>query len=308
MKVLMCVPNISEGCKTDLIEQVASAVKSTSNIRMLECTSDKAHNRSVFTYIGKPESVLEATKKLADISLSNIDMAVHKGDHPRMGAVDVVPFIPVREMTTAEAIAIARQFGKFLGDKGVPVYYYEDAASSPERRNLVQVRKGQYEALAGKLKDPAWLPDEGAACFNKKSGATAVGVRPPLIALNVNLATGDLNIASTIARKVRHMNGGFRFVRAIGVNKREQGMVQVSMNLTNYEQTPVHMVLEAIRSESSRYGILIHSTELVGPVPIKALEEVTRFYLQAHEFSSAQIIENNLMGLDSCSDGGNTER
>lgn len=306
MKVLMCVPNISEGCKTDLIEQVARAVKSTDNIRMLECSSDKAHNRSVFTYIGKPESVLEATKKLADVSISNIDMAVHKGDHPRMGAVDVVPFSPVREMTTAEAIDIARQFGRFVGSKGVPVYYYEDAAGSPKRRNLVQVRKGQYEALAGKLKDPAWLPDEGAACFNQKSGATAVGVRPPLIALNVNFATDDLNMANTIARQVRYMNGGFRFVRAIGVNKREQGMVQVSMNLTNYEQTPVHMVLEAIRSESSRYGILIHSTELVGPVPIKALEEVARFYLQAHEFSSTQIIENNLVGLDSCSDRGNT--
>jgi glutamate formiminotransferase len=295
MKVLMCVPNISDGNNVDLINKVATVIRETENIKLLEVSSDKDHNRSVFTYLGEPQRVLEATKKLADLSIDSIDMSVHKGDHPRMGAVDVVPFIPISNISTSETVAIAKDFGNFLGEKGIPVYYYEDAAVSPERNNLVNVRKGQYEALVEKLKDPAWAPDEGTAVFNKKSGATAVGVRFPLIALNVNLNTEDLTIADKIARGVRHLNGGFRFVRAIGVNLSDRGMVQVSMNLTNYLKTPIHRVMETIRSESSRYGVSIASAELVGPVPLGALEEVARFYLQVHDFSVRQIIEYNLL-------------
>ncbi len=295
MKVLMSVTNISEGKNRELINSVADAIKQTEGVKLLEVASDKDHNRSVFSYLGEPLAVLEASKKLVDLSIEGIDMALHKGDHPRMGAVDVVPFIPVRNLDTAEALSIANKLGSYIGAKGVPVYYYEDAATRPERRNLVMVRKGQYEALNAKMSDPAWLPDEGPAIFNAKSGATAVGVRMPLVALNINLGTDDLKIADKIARSVRHLNGGLRYVRAIGINLSEEGMVQVSMNLTNYEKTPVHRVMETVRFETSRYGVSIVSAELVGPVPLGALEEMVRFYLQVHEFSVDQIIETNLL-------------
>lgn len=295
MKVLMCVPNISEGKNESLIDAIAGAVRSVEGIKLLEVASDRDHHRSVFSYLGEPEKVLEATKKLADLAIDGIDMSGHRGDHPRMGALDVAPFIPVRNITTAEAVGIARSFGSYLGSKGIPVYYYEDAATSAERNNLADVRKGQYEALAGKLKDPAWTPDAGPAVFNTRAGATAVGVRFTLVAFNVNLNTADISIADRIARGVRHLSGGYRFVRAIGVTLSDKGMVQVSLNLTNYTKTPIHRVMETIRFEASRYGVSIASAELVGPVPLEALEEVVRFYLQIDNFSVNQIIESNLL-------------
>lgn len=291
----MCVTNISEGKNDELINEVREAILATAGVKLLEVSTDRDHNRSVYSYLGAPEKVLEATEKLAEISIKGIDMTTHKGDHPRMGAVDVVPFIPVRNIETEEVIEIARQFGRYLGGKGVPVYYYEDAATSAERKNLVRVRKGQYEALPDKLADPAWAPDEGLAKFNPQAGATAVGVRLPLIAFNVNFNSGNLDLANTIARSVRHLNGGLRYVRAIGVNLSDRGMVQVSMNLTNYRETPIHKVMEAVRSEASRYGLSIVSAELVGPVPLEAMEELVRFYLQVHDFSAQQIIEINLL-------------
>lgn len=295
MKVLMSVTNVSEGVDKDLIGTVAEVIKDTGDVKLLEISSDKDHNRTVFSYLGEPEMVVEAAKKLVDLCLDGIDMSKHKGDHPRMGAVDVVPFIPIRNMETEETVALAKLFGKYLGGKGVPVYYYEDAATALERKSLASVRKGQYEALPEKLKDPAWAPDEGPAVFNEKSGATAVGVRMPLIALNVNLNSTDISIADTIAKNVRHINGGFRYVRAIGVNLSDQSMVQVSINLTNYLKTPVHRVVETVRSEASCYGVSVASAELVGPVPLGALEEMVRFYLQVHQFSLEQIIEANLL-------------
>ncbi len=291
----MCVTNISEGKNEKLINEVREAILATADVKLLEVSTDRDHNRSVYSYLGAPEKVLEATEKLAEISIKKIDMTTHKGDHPRMGAVDVVPFIPVRNIETEEAVEIARQFGRYLGSKGVPVYYYEDAATSAERKNLVRVRKGQYEALPDKLADPAWAPDEGPAKFNPQAGATAVGVRLPLIAFNVNFNSDNLDLANAIARSVRHLNGGLRYVRAIGVNLSDRGMVQVSMNLTNYRETPIHKVMEAVRSEASRYGLSVVSAELVGPVPLEAMEEMVSFYLQVHDFSAQQIIETSLL-------------
>lgn len=295
MKALMCVPNISEGKDENLINEITDAVKELGSVKLLEVSSDRDHHRSVFSYLGEPEKVLEASKILADLSLKGIDMSKHKGDHPRMGALDVVPFIPIRNVTTAEAVAVARRFGSYIGERGVPVYYYEEAATSGERKSLADVRKGQYEALADKLKDPCWTPDEGPARFNPAAGATAVGVRFPLIAFNVNLKTTDLDVADKIAGGIRHLGGGYRFVRAIGVRLSEQKMVQVSMNLTNFSKTPLHRVMETIRFEAERYGVAIVSAELIGPVPLSALEEVVRFYLQIHDFSVNQVIENSLL-------------
>lgn len=295
MKVLMSVPNISEGRDADKINKVVDAVRAVPGVALTNYSSDADHNRSVFTYLGEPERVLEASRALAEAALGLIDMSSHQGSHPRQGAVDVAPFIPIRGVSTEEAVAIARRFGAFLGARGVPVYYYEDAATRPERRLLTDIRKGQYEALAEKLQKPEWAPDEGPAAFNPQAGATVTGARFPLIALNVNLRTDDLNIAQTIAKGVRFIGGGYRFVRAIGLAIEGAGMVQVSMNLTNYAKTPIPRVLETIRSEAARYGVAVAGCELVGPVPLAALEEPLRHYLQLHDFDMGQIVENSIL-------------
>jgi glutamate formiminotransferase len=245
--------------------------------------------------VGDPELVLEATEAMAAKAIELIDMTDHEGSHPRMGAVDVVPFVPVRAVSTEEAVEVARRFARYLGALGVPVYYYEEAALRAERKRLPTIRKGQYEALEGKFEDPDWTPDEGPFRFNAKSGATVTGVRFPLVAFNVNLRTTDVAVADRIARAVRHINGGFRFVRAIGLALEQDRMVQVSMNLVNYEKTPIPRVLETIRSEAARHGVAVAGAELIGPVPLGALEEVLKHYLQVYEFEMEQIIETALL-------------
>jgi len=290
-KVLLCEPNISEGRDLALVEAVAAQVRSVPGVRLIDYSSDPDHNRSVFTYLGDPEDVLEATKRLAVKAFELIDMSQHHGSHPRQGAVDVAAFIPVRGVETAEAVEISRRFGRFVGGLGVPVYYYEDAATRSERKSLPDIRKGEYEALADKLARPEWAPDEGPAVFNPKSGALVTGSRFPLVAFNVNLRTTDASIADRIAKAVRHVSGGFRFVRALGLPLEDKGLVQVSMNFLNYTKTPLPRVLEAIRTEAGRYGVTIAGAELVGPVPLGVLEDVARYYLQVHDFSTEQIIE-----------------
>ncbi len=294
-KILLCEANISEGRDMQVVEAVFEQIIRFDGIKVLDRSSDPDHNRSVFTFLGEPEIVLEAAMAMTAKALELIDMTTHQGSHPRMGAVDVVPFIPVRAIAKEEAVDIARRFGSYVGGLGVPVYYYEDAATRPERSTLPKIRKGQYEALEEKLKNPEWMPDEGPAVFNPKAGALVTGVRFPLVAFNVNLRTTDVSIADRIARSVRHINGGFRYVRAIGLKLEKEEMVQVSMNLVNYSKTPIHRVLETIRSEATRYGVSVVSTELVGPVPLDALEEILKFYLQVDGFSMNQIIETALL-------------
>ena len=297
MKALMCVPNISEGTDLKTVEKVVDAVRSVPGVALLDYSSDADHNRSVISYIGEPQAVVEATKKLARAAVSLIDMAKHKGSHPRQGAVDVVPLIPIREIGEEEAVGIARDFGRWVADElQVPVYFYEDAATSPGRRSLVKVRKGQYEALAEKIVQPEWKPDEGPAEFNPKSGTMQIASRFPLVALNINLATDDLSIADSIAKSIRFIGGGFRYVRAMGLALKDEGLVQVSMNLTHYEKTPIPMVAEAVKREAARYGVNVVGTELVGPLPMGAMAQVLRYYLQAHDFSMDQVIENSLIG------------
>jgi glutamate formiminotransferase len=297
MKALMCVPNISEGTDLSIVEKVVDAIRSAPGVMLLDYSSNSDHNRSVITYIGQPGPVAAATRELAKTALELIDMTGQKGSHPRQGAVDVVPFIPIRGVSKEESVSIARDFGRHVGDTlGVPVYFYEDAATRPERQNLAKVRKGQYEALAEKLKDPEWAPDEGPCQFVPRSGSMQVSSRFPLVAFNINLATTDLDIAESIAKSVRFINGGFRFVRAIGLSLKEEGMVQVSMNLTHFEKTPIPMVAEVVKREAARYGVNVVGTELVGPVPLGAMGQVFRYYLQAHDFSMDQIIESSLIG------------
>lgn len=294
MKILECVPNVSEGKNLEVVEQIVNEIRQVEDVKILNYSSDPDHNRSVLTYLGKPESVLLATKMMAAKALELIDMTQQRGSHPRMGAVDVVPFVPIRGMETEEAVDIARQFGKFMGEQGVPIYYYEDAATRPERVNLAKIRKGQYEGLEEKLKDPEWVPDEGPTSFNPKSGATVTGARFPLIAFNVNLRTTDVEIAQRIGKAVRYINGGFRYVKGMGLAVEEQGMVQVSMNLTNYTKTPLPRVLETVRMEAARHGVTVAGTEIIGAIPLGALEEIVKHYVQTHDFDLSQIIETAL--------------
>ena len=297
MEALMCVPNISEGIDLDVVEKVVDTVRSAPGVMLLDYSSDADHNRSVISYLGSPEQMVAATKNLVSTAVDLIDMSVHQGSHPRQGAVDVVPFIPVRGISEEESVAIAHDFGKWIGaELEVPVYFYEDAATRPERQSLPKVRKGQYEALEEKLKDPFYEPDEGPCRFVPKTGSIQVCSRFPLIALNINLASTDLEMARDIAKSVRHINGGFRYVRGIGLALEDEGQVQVSMNLVQYEKTPVPMVMEAVKREAARYGVNVVKSELVGPVPMGAMAQVMKYYLQAHGFSMDQVLENSLIG------------
>jgi glutamate formiminotransferase len=295
MRVLMCIPNISEGVRLDVVEQVADAVRVIDGVELVDVSPDADHNRTVLSYLGTPTAVLEATKRLALKAFELIDMTQHSGSHPRLGALDVVPFVPVRGVKMEEAVEVARLFAKFVGDLGIPVYTYEEAATRPERVSLPAIRQGEYEGLPSRLADPDWQPDEGPAVFHPRSGAVVTGARFPLIAFNVNLRTTDLGLAKRIARAVRYISGGYRYVRAIGVELIEQGLVQVSMNVTHYSRTPLPRVLETIRAEAARYGVSVAGTELIGTVPLGVLEQVTRYYLQAHSLSADQVIEMALL-------------
>ncbi len=293
--ILMCDPNISEGRNSKVIEEITNSIIRTGGIKILEVLPDEDHHRTVYAYLGEKEDVVQATKNMAELAFEMIDMQTHKGDHPRLGALDVVPFIPVGKTEMPEAVAAAKEFGRFVGDKGIPVYYYEDAATSPERKNLVNIRKGQYEGLAEKIEDPRWAPDEGPAEFIPETGAVMIGARIPLVAFNVNLNTTDLSVAKAIADALRHSRGGFRYVRAIALRLKEKNQVQVSMNLTNYTRTPPSIVMESIRAQAQRYGVNIAGAELVGPVPLAFMEDIMANYLHVHNFSIDQFIETSLI-------------
>ena len=294
-KILMAEPNISEGRNLEVVEQIVVAAGSVAGVTIADYSSDADHNRSVISLLGSPEAVLAGMQAFATKAYELIDMTVQTGEHPRQGAIDVCAFIPIRNVTTEEAVATSKEFGKFVGGLGVPVYYYEDAATRPERVSLPKIRKGEYEALAEKLSQPEWAPDEGPAEFNAKSGALVTGSRFPLIAFNVNLRTTDLKIATEIARNVRHINGGYRFVRGMGFALEDKGMVQVSMNLINYVKTPIHRVLETIKSEAASYGVAVAETEIIGPLPLDAMHDIMKFYLQCHDFEMEQVLESALL-------------
>jgi len=298
MKLLECVPNISEGRDQDKIASIAEEVRKHKGVKLLDTSSDKDHHRSVFTFIGGPEAIKDAAFSLAMKAIDLIDMREHKGEHPRLGAVDVVPFVPVQGVEMEEAVQIAHEFGKGLGKRGIPIFFYEEAATQPERKDLPSIRKGEYEGLVEKLKDPKWKPDEGPDQFNPKSGATIVGARFPLVAYNINLKTKDLTIAEEIARKVRFKDGGFPHVRAMGVDLKEKGMVQVSMNLTNYRVTNIPKVYEFIKKEALKKGIEIEGGEIVGLIPLAALEGIVQDYLKCPQFLVRQVIEQRILEFE----------
>lgn len=295
MRLLECVPNVSEGRDADVVRRIVRAVKESPGVELLDWSADGDHNRAVLTYVGEPEAVLGATQALCREAFAAIDMRTHEGAHPRLGAVDVIPLVPLRGVTGEEAVALARRLGEWIGEQGVPIYYYQEAATRPERESLPDVRRGEYEGLAARIVTPEGAPDAGPAVFNARSGASIVGVRPPLIAFNVNLATDDLAVAKRIAQAVRFSGGGFRYVRAMGVALEDKGQVQVSMDIGQFEKTPIHRVLETVRSEAARYGVAVTGCELIGLAPMAAFEETIRYYLQLHDFSAKQIIESRLL-------------
>jgi glutamate formiminotransferase len=292
-RIVECVLNFSEGRRGETIDQIVGALASVEGVRVLDVQSDADHNRSVVTMVGEPEAVEEAAFRGIARAARLIDMDQHQGEHPRMGATDVVPFVPIAGVTMADCVEMARRLGERVGrELSIPVYLYEAAASCLERRNLADVRRGEYEGLKVEIEtDPHRAPDFGPARMGK-AGATAIGARPPLIAFNVYLNTHDVAIAKAIARAVRHSSGGLRYVKALGLLV--EGRAQVSMNLTDYRQTPIHRVVEMIRREAARYGVAIVSSEVVGLIPNEALVDAARFYLQLDGFSPDQILENRL--------------
>ena len=292
-QIVECVLNFSEGRRRDVVDRIVTAMRDASGAQILDVQSDADHNRSVVTMVGEPRAVVEAAFQGIARAAELIDMNHHRGEHPRLGATDVVPFVPVRGVTMADCIALAQELGRRVGEElGIAVYLYEEAATRAERRNLADVRRGEYEGLRDTIAtDPARVPDFGPSTLGS-AGAVAIGVCPPLVALNVYLNTADVEPAQAIARAVRHSNGGFRFVKALGLIV--EGQAQVSMNLTDYQQTPIHRVLEAIRSEASFRGLHVTRTEVVGLLPSEALIDAARFYLQLDGFSMQQILENRL--------------
>ena len=298
MKILECVPNISEGQDPVKIASIAEEVRKHPGVKLLDVSSDKDHNRSVFTFLGEPPEVQEAALFFAMKAIELIDMQGHRGGHPRMGAVDVVPFVPIQGVEMKEAVEVARRFGKELGKRGVSVYFYEEAATSPGRRELPHIRKGEYEGLREKLMDPEWRPDEGPHAFNPKAGATVVGARFPLVAYNVNLKTKDLALAKEIARKVRFKDGGFPNVRAMGVTLEDKGVVQVSMNLTNYQVTGIPAVYECIKEEAGKRGVEVEESEVIGLIPLTVLEGIVRHYVKCPRFSIRQVIEQRILEFE----------
>ena len=288
-KLLLAEVNISEGTDLEKIRLIKEELMK-GDLKLIDLNSDKDHNRSVFTYEGSPEAVLEGTKRLSRKTLELVDMREHKGSHPRMGAIDVVPFIPVKNVSGEEAVEVAKAYGDFLGELGVPVYFYEDAQEDPSRKSLVSIRKGQYEALEERIISGDFVPDRGPNKFNPKSGGTVTGSRFALLAFNINLDTRDIDSAKKVVKAIRGAKGGYKNVRAIALDIPDKEQVQISMNLTNYEETPIHRVYETIKSELSRYNINIASSELVGPVPIYAFKELLSFYIKLEDkFSMDQV-------------------
>jgi glutamate formiminotransferase len=291
-KLVECALNFSEGRRTDVIQAIAAAAQ---EVRVLDVSSDKDHNRTVLTFVGSPEAAAKAAFCITAKAVDLIDMNQHRGAHPRMGAVDVIPFVPLGQTSMEEAIATARQVGQRLGDElGIPVFLYEAAATRPERKNLADIRQGEYEGLVDKLADPQWKPDFGPDHPHPTAGATAVGARIYLVAYNVNLGTADIEIARLVARALRARTGGLHNVKALGVMLKERNLAQVSMNVVDPFQTPLYRVLELVRLEAARYGVSVVGSEIVGLVPLSVIVETARYYLQLEGFKDDQVLETRL--------------
>jgi glutamate formiminotransferase / 5-formyltetrahydrofolate cyclo-ligase len=295
MAVIECVPNVSEGRRHDVITRLADSLRAVPGLRVLDVQSDAAHNRSVFTLAGDAAAMTAGIPKLFEGAIATIDLTSHHGEHPRMGAVDVTPFIPIDGVSMAECVALAKSIAAEVASRfSLPVYLYEEASANPDRKNLEDIRRGEFEGLAAKMTKPGWEPDFGPPAPHPTAGASVIGARMPLIAYNINLATNRLDVAKKIATAVRMSSGGLRYVKAMGIPLEDRGIVQVSMNLTNYEKTPIFRVFELVKREAARYGVGVLESEIVGLVPAAALRHSIEWYLQLEGFSADQVLENKL--------------
>ena len=297
MALIECVPNVSEGRRPEVLTAIADAIRRVDGVRLLDVSSDAAHHRSVFTFAGEAAPVSRAALAVFEAALPAIDLRLHRGGHPRLGAVDVVPFIPLGGATMAECVGLARQTAAIVSERfRIPVFLYEEAASSDVRRNLANIRRGEFEGLAEKMTDPGWAPDFGPPRPHPSAGATAIGARAPLIAFNVNLATNDLAIAKAIAATIRESSGGLPGVKALGVALGHRGIVQVSMNVTNAERAPLVRVFDEVRREAERRHVGVLESEIVGLVPEAALPPDPDQTLRLTGFGSSQVLERKLRG------------
>lgn len=294
--IVECVPNFSEGRDKAKIEKIIDNFRGKEGVKLLDYSNDENHNRLVVTVVGEPEPLKNAVLAAVGTAVELIDLNHHEGQHPRMGAVDVIPFIPIRNSSMDECIALSKEVGQEIWNRyHLPVFLYEKSSSAPYRENLAKIRKGEFEGMAEKIKEPEWHPDFGEAERHPTAGTVAVGARMPLVAYNINLNTNNLDIATAIAKKIRHINGGFRFCKAMGVDLEDRGIVQVSINMTDFTRTALYRVFETVRFEARRWGVTIAGSEIVGLVPMAALIDTAEYYLGLEDFSMAQVLESRIM-------------
>lgn len=294
-RIMECIPNFSEGRDLEKVEKLAGAFRAKEGVKLLDYSTDKDHNRCVVTAVGEPEALRDAVVEAIGVAVAILDMRVHDGQHPRMGAADVVPFVPVRGCTLEDADRTAKEAAAAAADRfGLPVFLYEKSATAPHRENLANIRKGQFEGMAEKIKDPLWKPDFGPDTIHPTAGVTAIGARMPLVAFNINLNTSDLHIADEIARRIRHINGGFRYVKSMGVILEDRNIAQVSINMTDYTRTSLYRVFETVKMEARRWGVNVVGSEIIGLTPMAALVDCAEYYLRIENFRMDQILETRL--------------
>lgn len=287
-----CVPNFSEGRDLQKIDKIVAPFRSKQGVKLLDYSNDEDHNRLVVTVVGEPEPLRDAVLEAIGVAVELIDLNHHQGQHPRMGAVDVVPFIPIRNVTMEEAVALSKEVGEEVAKRyNLPVFLYEKSASAPHRENLAAVRKGEFEGMAEKIKQPEWHPDFGPAERHPTADTVAIGARMPLVAYNINLNTPSLEIAHDIAKKIRFIGGGLRYCKAMGVELKDRGITQVSINMTDYTRTALYRAFELVRVEARRYGVSIVGSEIIGLVPMEALIDTASYYLGLENFSMEQVLE-----------------
>ncbi|HEP1267111.1 TPA: glutamate formimidoyltransferase [Streptococcus pyogenes] len=297
-KIVECIPNFSEGQNQAVIDGLVATAKSIPGVTLLDYSSDASHNRSVFTLVGDDQSIQEAAFQLVKYASENIDMTKHHGEHPRMGATDVCPFVPIKDITTQECVEISKQVAERINrELDIPIFLYEDSATRPERQNLAKIRKGRFEGMPEKLLEEDWAPDYGDRKIHPTAGVTAVGARMPLVAFNVNLDTDNIDIAHKIAKIIRGSGGGYKYCKAIGVMLEDRHIAQISMNMVNFEKCSLYRTFETIKFEARRYGVNVIGSEIIGLAPAKALIDVAEYYLQVEDFDyHKQVLENHLLG------------
>ncbi|MDR1379118.1 MAG: glutamate formimidoyltransferase [Synergistaceae bacterium] len=295
-QLVECVPNFSEGRRAEVIDAIVDAARIVPGVKVLDHSSDVDHNRTVLTFVGEPQAAKKAAFACCAKAAELIDMEKHKGGHPRIGATDVIPFVPISGVTMEECVALAHELGKEIAEKLlIPVYFYEAAAKRASMKALPDVRKGEYEGLKMAIKTPERAPDEGPQATHPTAGATVVGARPFLVAFNINLNTPDIAIAKRIAQTIRAAKGGYVNCRAIGLLLDDRKIAQVSINMTDYTSTPLHRVFETVKSEAARYGVNVVGSEVIGLTPMQALVDAAVFYLRVEDFKREQVLEARLL-------------